>query len=246
MLWRLLFAVPLIFARFGVAQQNAVVPPGTSAPPAAQVPEPRNQPEGRLFGVLPNRLTIENAGRLPPLTTGQKFGTDARDAFDVAQFAWYGVLAGISQAQDSDHSFGQGAEGFGKRFGEQFGQGTIENFSTRAVFPSILHQDPRYFQLGQGSIKHRVWYSVSRIFVTLGDDRSRQFNYSEFLGSVSAAAIATYTLHPAEDRNAGTVMTVWGEQVGYDALGYLAKEFWPDIRRKLSHKPKREANPRAD
>lgn len=226
--WRLWFAVSLIFAHAGVAQIE----------PPAQPSEPRNQPEGRLFGVLPNRLTVENASQLPAMTVGQKFGTNARDAFDIAQFAWYGLLAGVSQAENDDRSFGQGAEGYGRRYAQQFGDGTLENFSTRAIFPSILHQDPRYFQLGQGSIGHRVWYSLSRVFVTLGDDRSKQFNYSEILGSASGAAVATYTFHQADDKHLETVLSVWGEQVGYDALGFLAKEFWPDIRRKLSHKPK--------
>jgi hypothetical protein len=239
----LLAVFPLLFARTILAQQNVAEPPATSTPATqtTEPPEPQNKPEGRLFGVLPNRLTIENASQLPPMTAGQKFGTTARDAFDPVQFVWYGLLAGISQAEDSDHTYGQGAEGYGKRYGQQFGDGTIENLSTRAIFPSLLHQDPRYFQLGKGSVRRRVWYSVSRVFVTLGDDRKTQFNYSEILGSASAAAISTYAYHPADDKNVGTVMTVWGEQVGYDALSFLAKEFWPDIRRRFSHHRKSEA-----
>ncbi len=248
-LWRLVLVVPLILARTGVAQQNVTVPPGPSTEPSpvsattqTKTPEAdQNKPAGRLFGVLPNRFTVENAGQLPPLTAAEKFKTNARDAFDLAEFAWYGALAGIGQLNNSEHTYGQGAEGYGKRYGLAFADGTMENFASNAIFPSILHQDPRYYQLGKGSVGHRAWYSLRRVFITRGDNGSQQFNYSEIFGSASAAAISTYAYHPAEDKHVGTVMTVWGEQIGYDALSFLAKEFWPDVQHKFLHKSKSPA-----
>jgi hypothetical protein len=70
-----------------------------------------------------------------------------------------------------------------------FADGTIENFTTQAIFPSILHQDPRYFQSGQGGVKRRILYAVGRIFVTRSDSGQSELNYSEFLGSTTAAII---------------------------------------------------------
>ena len=109
----------------------------------------------RLFYTLPNFLTLENAGQVPPLTVGQKFKVVARGSFDPIQIPWYAALAGISQAENSEPGYGQGAEGYGKRFGAAFADGTIENFMTGAVLPSLLHQDPRFFQKSDGTFWHR-------------------------------------------------------------------------------------------
>jgi hypothetical protein len=119
----------------------------------------------------------------------------------------------------------------------RFADGAIENFMAQAVFPSLLHEDPRYYQLGKGRWVHRVGYAVKRIFVTRTDSGGDQFNYSEFLGAATAAAISTYTYHPRDERNVGNLAGVFGTQIALDALGYGLKEFWPDIRR-LLHKPK--------
>ena len=215
----------------------------------------------RLFYTLPNFLTLETTTKVPPLTTGQKFKVVARGSFDYIQAPWYGFLAGISQAQNSEPGYGQGAKGYGKRFGSAFADGTIENFITGAVLPSLLHQDPRFFQSGKGGFTHRTGYAVSRIFVTRTDSGGTQFNYSEVVGSALSASISTYSYHPrsfitkrfdpttgmpvsvfnGSDRTLKNTASVWGSQVGYDTITIVVKEFWPDIHRKLSHKHKSDA-----
>ncbi len=210
----------------------------------------------RLFMALPNFLTLENAGNVPPLTTGQKFRAVARGAFDYVQYPWYGFVAGLSQAENSEPGYGQGAEGYGKRYAAAFADGTIENFMVGAVFPSILRQDPRFFQTSEGGFKHRAGYAISRIFVTRTDSGRSQFNYSEILGSALAAGISTNTYHPrgfvtthynpatgavtyghqASDRTLPNTLSVWGTQVGYDTITIVIKEFWPDVRRKFMAK----------
>jgi hypothetical protein len=187
----------------------------------------------RLFWTLPNFLTLERAGEVPPMTASQKFKVTVRSAFDPVEFFWFGALAGISQWENSEPGFGQGAEGYGKRYGAYFADGTIENFMTAAILPSILHQDPRYFQMGKGGFWHRAGYAVSRIFVTRTDSGGSQFNFSEILGSAMSAGISTYSYHPRGDRNIPNTLSVWGTQVGYDTLTLVVKEFWPDIRRKF-------------
>jgi hypothetical protein len=206
--------------------------------PATSSQQPNGAPEGRLFYALPNFLTVENEANVPPLTTGEKFKLTARDSFDPVEFVWYGALAGIAQWQDSERVFGQGAMGYAKRYGVRFGDGTIENFVTHPIFGSIFHQDPRYFRLGKGGVLRRGWYAFNRIFVTRSDSGTTQFNISEVLGAGVAAGISTYTYHPGPDRNWSDVLEVWGSQMGQDALGYIAKEFWPDIRRKLGKSKK--------
>lgn len=195
----------------------------------------------RLFYTLPNFLTLENAAQMPPLTTGEKFKVVARGTFDYVEFPWYAALAGISQAQNSEARYGQGAAGYGKRYGAAFADGTIENFMVGAVFPSLLKQDPRFYQSGEGTFWHRTGYAISRIFVTRTDSGHQQFNFSEFLGSALAAGISTYSYHPKADRTLANTASVWGTQVGYDTLTIVVKEFWPDIRRKLSHRKQADA-----
>jgi hypothetical protein len=199
-----------------------------------------NQPTGtsndRLFFTLPNFLTLENANQVPPLTAGEKFKVVGRSSFDYVQYPWYGFLAGISQAENSEPGYGQGAAGYGKRYGAALADGTIENFLTSAVLPSLLRQDPRFFQSGKGGFWHRTGYAMSRIIVTRGDSGRSQANFSEIVGSALSAGISTYSYHPRTDRNVPNAASVWGSQVGYDTLTYVVKEFWPDIRRKLRKK----------
>lgn len=210
----------------------------------------------RLFFTLPNFLTLENAGQVPPLTTKQKYAVVLRGSFDYVLYPWYAFLSGINQAQDSEPGYGQGWAGYGKRYAASFADGTIENFMTGAIFPSLLHQDPRYFQSGHGSFTRRTLYAVSRNIVTRGDSGKNQFNYSEVMGGAMAAAISTYSYHPTSkvvttttpgvyryipsDRTLANTAKVWGSQYGYDTLTLVVKEFWPDIRRKIRKTPKEE------
>jgi hypothetical protein len=205
-----------------------------------EAPQSSSKHEGtsddRLFFVLPNFLTLENGSNVPPLTAGQKFSVVARSASDKIQICWYAFLAGIGQAQDQP-KYGQGMEGYGKRFASAAADGIIENFMNGAVFPSLLHQDPRFFQMGHGTFWHRTGYALSRIVITRTDSGHSQFNFSEVLGSGAAAAISTYSYHPSVDQTPSNTAKVWGTQAGYDTITLVIKEFWPDIRRRL-HKKK--------
>jgi hypothetical protein len=210
----------------------------------------------RLFFTLPNFLTLENAGQVPPLTSKQKFAVVVRGSFDYVQYPWYAFLSGISQAENSEPGYGQGWEGYGKRYGAAFADGTIENLMTGAILPAVLHQDPRYFQSGHGSFTHRTWYAISRNLITRVDSGKNDFNYSEVVGGAAAAAISTYSYHPKgkyvttttpgvlryipSDRTLTNTGKVWATQYAYDTLTLVVKEFWPDIRRKIRKTPKSE------
>jgi hypothetical protein len=210
----------------------------------------------RLFYTLPNFLSLENAGKVPPLTAKQKFAVVARGTFDPVQIPWWGLLSAINQADNAEPAYGQGWAAYGKRYATTAADGIIENFMTAAVFPSLLRQDPRYFQSGKGGFGRRTGYAVSRIFVTRTDSGHSQFNYSEIVGAATAAAISTYSYHPRStylstptnphlfipsDRTLRNTANVWGTQVGLDTATIVIKEFWPDVHRKLSHKHKSDA-----
>jgi hypothetical protein len=209
----------------------------------------------RLFYALPNFLTLENAGKLPPLTTKQKFGVVAESSLDPVAIPWYAFVAGLGQLNDSEPRYGQGAAGYGKRYVTTAADGLIENFMVGAVLPSLLHQDPRYFQNGHGGFFHRTWYAASRMIITRTDSGHEQFNYSEIVGGMLSAAISTYSYHPtggfiskptnphyyvASDRTFDNTTSVWATQLGYDTITAVVKEFWPDIHRKISPKFRRE------
>jgi hypothetical protein len=213
--------------------------PTTSTQQTSQSKQKKAPPKGtsndRLFYVLPNFMTLEESEHVPPLTTKEKFAVTARGIYDPAEFALTGIVALLGQASNSDPSYGQGLEGYAKRYATTYGDNVIENFMASAIFPTIFRQDPRYFQLGHGGAKKRVWHAFTRAFVTRSDSGERhEFNISEVGGALAAAAISTYTYHPQSDRGIGEVFSVWGTQVGWDVGTYVLKEFWPDLRRKYS------------
>ena len=219
-------------------QSKAGEKSGDNKDPAIQ--EQKSPKDDRLFWTLPNYLTVENGKQIPPLTTGQKFKLVALGAFDPVEFPYVGVLALIDQAENDDPSYGQGFGGYAKRYGAAFADTAIENFMVGGVFPSLLHQDPRYYQLGKGGFWRRAGHAALQIFITRSDSGKKQFNYSELAGSAVAAALSN-TYHPPADRNVLNSANIWVTQIWGDAVSFELKEFWPDIRRKL-HK-KQQAQP---
>jgi len=227
-------------------------PSPTPASPGHQQPSPGEKASGaqdektqeektgvskdRLFWTLPNFLTVENAYQIPPLSAVQKFKVVARSTFDPVEWGYIAFVAAIAQAENSEPAYGQGWGAYGERYATSFGDNMVENFMVGAVFPSILHQDPRYYQLGKGSFVHRTAYAVERMFVTRSDSGHKQFNYSEIFGAAVAAGISTYSYHPHNDQNVDNALSVWGTQVGWDMVSTVVKEFWPDIRRKFRKK----------
>jgi hypothetical protein len=246
------------------AQTSSQTPPASGQTPCPAKDSKEKDAKGttasssndRLFFALPNFLTVDKNGKIIPLTGGQKFKIVARGAFDPVQIPWYGILSAIGQAEDSEPGYGQGWGSYGKRFVTYAADGTIENFFVGAIFPSMLHQDPRFFPKPEGSFVSRASYAVSRIVITRSDSGKREFNFSEVFGSAMASAISTYSYHPRRafkgynsmgdavyypsDRTLSNTASVWLSQMGYDAITITLKEFWPDIRRKVTKHPKPE------
>src|SRR6266849_5696006 len=189
----------------------------------------------RIFEVLPNYGTVENAKELPPMTAGQKFRLATAGVFDWGSYPFNGILAGIAQAKNDPKEWGQGWGAYGKRFGASFTDNSIGTYMTTAVFPSLLHEDPRYYQLGNGRFVHRAYHGINRLFVTRTDSGHDHFNYSESVGNAVAAGISNI-YHPAEDRTVSRNLTTFAFLIIYDGLSNELKEFWPDIRRKVFHK----------
>lgn len=229
-LFRALAPVVLLCALPIHAQQQSPASSGTLA--VAPVQEQIGLKNDRLFYVLANYTTVENLDRFGSLSAKTKFKLSAKTMTDPITVSFIGMIALFGQARNNDPTYGQGLQGYAKRYGTFYADTGIGTLMTTSVFPTLLHQDPRYFQLGTGSTWHRAMYSVSRIFVARADSGELQFNYSEIVGNAVAAGISN-TYHPQNQRTLGNTLSIWGTNIMLNTVCNVAKEFWPDIRRKI-------------
>ena len=196
---------------------------------SAKAPEPTDK---RLFWIIPNYRTFPSLDNYKPIPVKEKFKIARDDSFDRGTIALAAAFAGEGQLTSSNPSFGQGVKGYSHYFVTAYADLVIGDFMTEAIYPTILHQDPRYFRRGTGSGWSRLGYATGQIFWTHTDSGGQQFNYSEIIGNSTAVAIST-AYYP-EGRDVGSAVSKLGSQVGVDMVGNILKEFWPDIRRKLS------------
>jgi hypothetical protein len=153
----------------------------------------------RVLGFIPN-FYVSYDPRAPALNTRQKFNLAWRTGIDPISFAAAGAFAGIEQAGNMYSGYGQGAQGYGKRFGATFADGFVSDMLGNAVFPSLLKQDPRYFYKGTGSTRSRIFYALANAVVCKGDNGHWQPAYSGILGSLAAGGISNL-YYPASSRN---------------------------------------------
>jgi hypothetical protein len=191
--------------------------------------------DGGIIGALSNYRTVPDRYQIVnPLTPGEKLQLAAAASFSPAATFSAGLYAGFGQAENRFPSWGQGGQGFAMRYGAAYADQAIGAYLREALFPIVLHQDPRYFRMGQGGLVRRTTYAVSRVAVTRTDAGANQVNYSEFLGAATAAGIANF-YYPAASRTVGYTMQKFGVQLASGALFNMLREFWPDVRHKLSH-----------
>ncbi len=193
-----------------------------------------NAPADRVFGVLPNFRTADRSLEGTTITGKAKLDIARKDSFDYPLVGLAAVLAGLGQWSDANPSFGQGLKGYGHRWLTGYADQAIGNMFTEGFMPALLHEDPRYFRRGEGSVGYRTWYAVSRVMVTKTDSGHTRFNYSEWVGNAAGTAISN--LYYPDGRTASDNAIKLVEQCGVDAFSQVLKEFWPDIKKKLTHK----------
>jgi hypothetical protein len=200
----------------------------------------QEQESKRILGIVPNYRTSPSLDNYKPLTAGEKFKIASEDAFDRGTIALGALFAGEAQLTNANKSFGQGGAGFGRYFGAAYGDLVIGDYMTEGVFPTLLHQDPRYFRRGTGTGWSRLGYAMGQIFWTHRDSGETQFNYSEIVGNSTAVAISN--AYYANNRTAGDAVSKLGTQLGVDMAANILKEFWPDLQRKFGRKHHEDAN----
>jgi hypothetical protein len=230
---RLSLPVVLLFvaAAPSLAQESPAQLPPTSA---GQTQPVQPAEDKRIFGVLPNNRTTEASIPFHEITAKQKMTIAAKDSFDWPVYPTAMLFAGRYQLENDNPSFGQGVSGYAKRFATAYGDQMIGNMMTEGIVPSLGHQDPRYFRLGEGSIKSRIWYAATRIFVAPMDSGHNSFNFSEWGGNALATAISN-AYYP-DTRNWSDNLERLTFQCGVDAFSNVLKEFWPDVKRKVFKK----------
>ena len=165
------------------------------------------------------------------LFRSEKFAIANKDSFDYPLVFLAAGLGGIGQWANQNPSFGQEMGGFSKRLVTGFADQSIGNIMTEGLFPSILHEDPRYYRRGTGSTFSRTAYAFSRLFVTNTDSSGRRFNYSEWGGNAAATAVSN--IYYPDGRTVGSNLGKLGFQIGLDGLALVLKEFWPDVKQKI-------------
>ena len=200
-------------------------------PATANPPEPRDK---HIFFIIPNFRTAPYPVHYEPLTPKEKFKIDALDTLDRGTVALAAAFAGESQLSNSNRSFGQGVEGYAHYLVTAYADFAIGNFMTEGVYPSLLHQDPRYFRRGKGGKWSRLGYSAGQIFWTHGDSGHGQVNFSELAGNSTAVAISM-AYYP-ENRDVADGVSKLGSQLAVDMLSNILKEFWPDVSHHFSRK----------
>jgi len=186
----------------------------------------------RALGIVPN-FYVSYVPDAAPLTSKQKFELAWKTVVDPFTILLVGGLAGVEQAQNHFDEYGQGAQGYGKRYGAGYADTVAGTFIGSAILPSLLKQDPRYFYKGSGSKGSRILYAIGNSVICKGDNGRWQANYSNILGSLAAGGISNL-YYPAQDRN-GVGLTFENAAIGIgaSAISNLFQEF---VVRKLTPK----------
>ena len=167
-----------------------------------------------------------------PLSSGEKFLLAAGETVSPAALLVSGISAGISQARDSWPGYGQGWNGYGKRYGATVAIDASTNMFGTFLLPSLLHQDPRYFVLKHGTFSQRVAHALKRVVITPTDSGGQAVNISGLLGPLGAQGLAN-TYLPDAERTTGQTFERYGIEMGIIAGGNVLKEFWPVIFKTL-------------
>jgi hypothetical protein len=190
----------------------------------------KEQEKQRVLGFIPN-FYVSYVQDAVPLSSKQKFELAWKTTVDPVTFGMNAVIAGVEQAQNDFSGYGQGAQGYAKRYGASYADFVTDTFIGSAILPSLLKQDPRYFYKGSGSRRSRVLYALANAVICKGDDGHWQANYSSILGSLASGGISNL-YYPAKDRNrVGLTFENALIGIGAGAVENLLQEF---VIRKLT------------
>lgn len=209
--------------------------PGQAAQVAQQAPPAKNQKleeeHPRLFWIFPT-YTVADSKSVSPLSARGKWRLFVKEETDPFTFGWVAFGAGLAQANNDFFGYGQGAAGYGKRFGAGLADETAGGFFGTFLFPSALHQDPRYHRLGTGPFKRRLGHALVRPVLTHRDSGGRAFNWSGILGSLATSSLSN-AYYPEQDRGTGATFSRFAVGIPFSMVDELFNEFGPDLEKKI-------------
>jgi len=185
----------------------------------------------RVLGIVPNFYVLYDSKNAVPLTTKLKYKLALRVSVDPIRIAAATFLGAVNQAADTP-DYGQGWKAYGQRVGASYADGFTDIMFGGAVLPALLHQDPRYYYQGTGSIKSRMIHAMSYPFICNGDNGRLQPNYSTMGGDAISAAISD-AYYPQKDRGAGLVLQLVLVNTAEREASSLVQEFL--LRKFTSH-----------
>lgn len=204
----------------------AVVTEVKVTPPPAEMAKYQLEIEEkqRVLAIFPN-FYVSYFKDTAPLSRRQKFRLAAKTLLDPVNIGITAAVAGVEQDANRYSEFGQGAQGYAKRFGAAYADDAIGTMIGNAILPSLLKQDPRYFYKGTGSWQSRFLYAVTRAVICKGDNGRWQPAYSSFVGSLAAGSISN--LYYPEQNRSGVKLTVENALIGLgsDAIINVIQEF---------------------
>ncbi len=221
-----IFVVPQI--KLPIATNVTVVRVGLTKTEVAEV-QIKAEEKQRVLGFMPNFYVNYDPDPVP-LNSKQKFELACKTTVNPASFGIVGAIAGVQQADNSFSGYGQGAQGYAKRYGAAYADFVSGTFIGAAIFPSLLKQDPRYFYKGTGSKPSRILYAMANAVICKGDNGHWQANYSNILGSLASGGISNL-YYPSTDRGAELTFENAGIGIGATAVANVLQEF---IVRKLT------------
>ena len=213
--------IPQITLAIGSTEEEVKV---TYTPAEIATDQVHVEEKQRLLGVIPNAYVTYDQ-HPAPLTTRLKFELAWKTTIDPVSFGIVGIIAGFEQADDTFAGYGQGAQGYGKRFGAAFADSVTGTFIGGAILPSLLKQDPRYFYKGTGTVKERTLYAMASAFICKGDNGHWQPNYSNVLGNLAAGGLSSLYYPNSEKHDAQVTVDNILIGVGTGAIGTLFQEF---------------------
>ncbi len=189
----------------------------------------------RTLLLFPGVDTVKDPNAvLPPLTKKQKFEIFWQRTFDVSLPVEAFLFAEGTNAVNYSPHYGTDEVALAKRFGAYAGSIAGSSFFTDGVFPSIFHQDPRYFRKGHGSVPSRIWYAIESEFVTRGDNGNMQFNISGVLGFGFSTAL-TNAWYPRNSITLTDTLQRFGAKIALSGVINLLREFGATGDKTSSH-----------
>lgn len=216
------------------SKQNPSAAPGLTAP--------QDQNPKRILGIIPNFETKNDTpAGYEPMSVKEKYVLAWHQSVDFSAHFGNAFQAALQQASNGQPHYGQGWGAYAQRFGAAEADQATSAFFIFGFLPHVLHDDPRYFRQGKGSVWYRIHYAATRTVITRRDSGDPTFNTPQVLGQLLQQSIST-AYYPQQDRSASAVFQNWGVNLAYTSAYNVLKEFYPDFLRIVFHKHRERAD----